>query len=129
MGYYTQYKLTVEEANKEYKISDIVNKIMELRKENTSKFYAFEYNLEEEKENTSDSIELYFESDDCKWYDHDEEMLELSKHFPEIIFKLEGEGEENGDMWNTYYCNGKLAHYDARIIIDPLNKSDFKKSR
>ena len=34
-----------------------------------------------------------------KWYDHDEDMIKLSLRFPDYTFILEGEGEENGDLW------------------------------
>ena len=36
-------------------------------------------------------------------------MLCLSEQFPNVIFKLHGIGEENGDIWDAYYKAGKTA--------------------
>lgn len=42
--------------------------------------------------------------DDRKWYDHDKHMIILANEFPNMLFKLHGDGEEAGDSWNEYYC-------------------------
>jgi hypothetical protein len=44
-----------------------------------------------------------------KWYEHDDDMLKLSKEFPEVTFILSGEGEESDDMWESKYKDGKMA--------------------
>ena len=46
--------------------------------------------------------------DEIKWYDHENVMREYSKKFPDTLFKLIGEGEENGDLWHEYYKNGEM---------------------
>jgi len=43
----------------------------------------------------------------AKWYDHDRDMLALSKEFPDVTFILSGEGEESPDFWKTKYKDGK----------------------
>ena len=55
--------------------------------------------------------------DAVKWYEHEEDMLELSKMFPLMIFKLHGEGEESGDLWNCYYRNGESEECRAEIML------------
>lgn len=48
------------------------------------------------------------ESDGLKWYDHEKEMKQLSKEFPDVLFKLHGEGEDKYDIWDKYFMGGKM---------------------
>lgn len=48
------------------------------------------------------------ESDSLKWYDHEKEMKQLSKEFPDVLFKLHGEGEDKYDIWDKYFMGGKM---------------------
>lgn len=45
---------------------------------------------------------------DCKWYEHETDMLDLSKAFPDLTFCLHGEGEKQLDVWDEYYLNGNM---------------------
>lgn len=122
MGYYTTYEFGTK-GNK-YKVKDIASYIKEelYDKSNGNKFYPFSYELDLLflEENIYD-FELH--SDDTKWYRHDEEMLELSKQFPETVFYLYGVGEDNNDMWYKYYKNGKSQYCPAKITYDEYDKS------
>ena len=64
--------------------------------------------------------------DSWKWYDHDEDMVKLSLRFPNYTFILEGEGEENGDLWRTIYHDGKLERLNVKIVYEKPH-SDFAK--
>lgn len=57
----------------------------------------------------------------CKWYEHNADMLKVSKLYPETVFILSGEGEEAGDLWKTYYLNGKLQEVTATITYDEFD--------
>ena len=60
--------------------------------------------------------------DALKWYDHDKDMIEVSKQFPDITFILYGTGEDNDDIWKAYYKNGEMEGIQARIVFDkPIN--------
>lgn len=63
--------------------------------------------------------DLFWE--EMKWYDHDEDMLELSRRFPNgTVFTLYGKGEEDDDIWKTEYCNGDIiCHYVGKIVYTP----------
>jgi hypothetical protein len=105
MGYYTNYKLTLHlDPNSQY-----------------------------------DEIEVYFNDSEhegeywhgildgdrgsMKWYDHDDDMLAISELFPDVVFKLEGEAEESGDLWIKYYKNGKKQTCNAVITFDEFNET------
>lgn len=119
MGYYTRYELST--IDNKHKVSDI---IYYMKKEafKTDKYYPFEhcfdkYLFEEE------IFDFEMSSDECKWYENHEEMIELSKHFPETIFCLYGDGEETGDTWYKYYKNGKSQYCPAKITYDEYDES------
>lgn len=63
------------------------------------------------------------ETDTCKWYRHEEDMKALSRHFPTLVFMLEGEGEEAKDLWIKYFKNGKMQACPAKITYDEYNPS------
>lgn len=94
MGYYTTYRLNEPEITPE-----IEETIYELN---------IDYPLIDE--------------DSCKWYDHEADMLELSRRFPEELFELHGEGEEPGDIWIKYFKNGKMQSCFAKIIFDEFDE-------
>lgn len=65
-------------------------------------------------------------SEPCKWYEHDKDMKEFSKKYPEYLFTLKGEGEEAGDMWVKYFLNGKVQTANAKITFDPFDVNSLK---
>ncbi len=101
MGYYTTYTLTVHDATPE-ESAELNERIIDSGMEFWDK----------------DSYTSY-----DTWYEHDEELLALSKEYPTILFELYGEGEQNDDMWYTYYKNGRLQHCPAQITFDPFNEA------
>lgn len=60
-----------------------------------------------------------------KWYSHEQDLKEFSKKYPDILFMLEGEGEENDDMWHLYVRNGKSQKQKAVITFPPFDPSRF----
>lgn len=58
---------------------------------------------------------------ETKWYAWFEDMLKMSAEIPNVLFKLHGEGEENGDIWDAYFLNGKGQHHRAEIVIKPCD--------
>lgn len=43
-----------------------------------------------------------------KWYSFDDDMKALSKELPDVLFRLAGVGEEQGDEWVSFYLNGEV---------------------
>ena len=52
----------------------------------------------------------------CKWYNSKEDMIELSKKFPELLFSVDAAGEEPGDLWKAWARNGKYKRIEPEMI-------------
>lgn len=110
MGYYTSFELTYDApagvvVDGDTLVSD-----------------GYEY--------TVDSL-LNDAAQEVKWYDHEKDMIALSRLYPTVLFTLTGDGEESGDQWRTWYRSGKSVTARAEIVyvrpdlddvipIDPL---------
>lgn len=92
MGYYTDYELT-------YEPDDFVDEIDEAL----------------DKLGYSDLAAGH--SMNMKWYNHERDMTELSKEFPDTVFILHGVGEEPGDMWKKRFVNGEMEEVRAEIVF------------
>lgn len=62
----------------------------------------------------------------CQWYEHDEDMREFSKLYPNTVFVLHGEGKENEDIWYKYYKNGKVQEEKAQITFGEFDENKLK---
>lgn len=104
MGYVTKYKISFIHFGKIEmpKEADVVNAL------NSINPYDFEVGEDE-----SPLLENFFE-EPIKWYDHVEDMIKLSKVFPETLFILDGWGEE-------LYMDGERVRADLMFSF-----SDFK---
>lgn len=96
MGYYTQYSLT---------ITPDVPEVWEAVYSDDVMRFALKY------------------GEPCKWYEHEEDMRELSRRFPDVLFKLSGHGEKKGDIWVKYFKNGKMQVCKVRIEFEPFDES------
>jgi hypothetical protein len=63
---------------------------------------------------------------EIKWYSHDEDMEKYSRKYPDTVFRLEGHGEESGDIWVKYFKNGKMHYGKAKIVFDEYDESKLK---
>ena len=118
MGYYTEYSLTVDysqskdedEKKKQSEIEEIQqSSISDELKKRLIKDVENTYQNSVITQNDVIGHLTYNPFDDrCKWYEHTEDMLRVSKKYPNVIFSLYGNGEENGDMWVEYFMNGKV---------------------
>lgn len=62
---------------------------------------------------------------ECKWYDHERDMREFSKKFPDPTFVLRGEGEDTGDLWVAYFKNGKSVKHRAVITYPDFDPAQL----
>lgn len=109
MGYYTRHELEVHEG-------DItINEIYNDWEEGKLIFEGFEYAIDENGECLQET----------KWYSHRKDMKHLSLCYPNIVFLLSGEGEENDDVWKEYYKNGKYQVCKAKISFDEYDENQL----
>jgi len=57
------------------------------------------------------------------WYEHENDMRQLSKRFPDMLFTLSGKGEENEDIWIKYFKAGRMQVSYATISLDKFDES------
>lgn len=62
---------------------------------------------------------FWFGKDECTWYNHQEELEAASAKHRDIVFVLDGEGDDCGDIWREFYLNGKLIHEWRPDITPP----------
>lgn len=105
MGYYTSYSLDVKYGNK-----DNIERLVEALRAKELIGYALDADY------VIDGDKVGFGPYDTqKWYDHDDDMIEISKEFPDMVFKLYGSGEDFGDEWYTLYRDGNAETIHAEL--------------
>lgn len=103
MGYYTEYSLSAYPVSKETpvpqeRIEELNDRISGLRVMECGRYDSwFAYN---------------------KWCDHEEDMVAISKQFPEFLFTLHGKGQDSDDLWNAYFCDGRTQKCMAEIVYE-----------
>jgi hypothetical protein len=104
VGYYTCYELEIVGGHYELLQNIIAN--------DREMFYGLEMN-----------VETYYS---VKWYDHEQDMKQLSKELPAYVFKLSGNGEESGDLWVKYFKSGKVQKCEAKITFDDFDENKLR---
>jgi hypothetical protein len=128
MGYNTYYELTVDytkgqaeiEKAKETEIQEIKDSNLS---EKTKQRLISDINKEYQdqyvtKSDVVDIIGFNPFGDKCKWYDHEEDMISVSKKFNGVLFVLTGHGEERDDIWKKYFYNGQTQVAMVKITFD-----------
>ena len=109
MGYQTSYSLKVElYANGKRVEHPLAEDIIdELRVKESEAEYALD--ADGSANNPS------------KWYQHEEDLKAFSVIHSVVLLTLHGEGEENEDIWNKYFLNGKCQVAKAKWSIDEFD--------
>lgn len=63
------------------------------------------------------------------WYSEREDMVLLSTKFPSVLFAVHREGENNDDMMDTYYWNGKMQVCPAIITYDEYDPEKMEQQQ
>jgi len=110
MGYRTNYYLTVSPIDKaQYEALDAVIDCV---------------NSYFESNGVENSVGSWTDLDDT-WY-NEEDMLAISKQFPDLLFVLDGEGENTADLWKQYFRNGKTLVCPAYSVFWPFIEARMK---
>jgi hypothetical protein len=124
MGYYTYYTIQIfDESGKD--ITDIIKGESDLDDIMVSLNEYPEYMALLVREFRHDRFYGLLMDEGCKWYDHEEELNKLSTKYPQIIFKLCGEGETQGDMWIKYFHNGKMKVLYPELVWPHFDIKEF----
>lgn len=115
MGYYTGYSLKVlkKDGSPLSGAQAIIAKLREPKPRETYCEPAEAFN--------SDGS---FSGETLKWYSHETDLKVFSVRFPNVLFLLEGNGEDSTDMWAKYFLDGKMQTEKASITF---GKFDPKK--
>ena len=109
MGYYTNYSLYALNKNESHISNETLIeasiRLCEIMGENEHWPH-----YKEEIAKTPDYPFDWICNDCMKWYDHSSDMTQLASEFPNIIFMLEGHGEEFEDHWREYYYGDKYEY-------------------
>ena len=54
------------------------------------------------------------------WYNHQDHMTKVSQHWPQVLFTLKGNGEEQEDTWVEYHLSGRLQQATAELVYPPF---------
>lgn len=108
MGYYTQYGLDIIQAPG-YSRDEANNLIRQFRKESEGAHYAID------DDGRCD--------ESCKWYDHEKDLKAFSLKHPNVLFKLEGTGEDSGDVWELYMQAGHSKLCKAKLVFEKFDHS------
>lgn len=57
------------------------------------------------------------------WYEHEDDMRQLSARFPDMLFTLSGNGEQYDDIWVKYFKAGRMQASYATIVLDPFDET------
>lgn len=127
MGYYTNYNLHVvgiegtdakdETQVRKLKNPEYNNFVQWMKNGETGSLASSIYVFWREKEKTKH----------CKWYEHEQDMKSVSEQFPNLIFMLEGAGEDATDLWKKFFKNGNMQTCYAKIVYDDYDPNKLKK--
>ena len=114
MGYYTDFYLQAAPVTED-QFHSIDSALQELR----SMREAYFDDGTGSWENTEDT-----------WYQSFDDMVEVSRHFPEVTFTLTGYGDQRDDQWIDYFKNGQVqccSIYTLQTPLRPHRWSDVEK--
>lgn len=62
---------------------------------------------------------------EARWYEHQVEMAQVSKNWPEVAFQLEGDGEAGDDHWQEYFRNGKVHAVEGKPVFPEFDPEEL----
>lgn len=105
MGYCSTYIITpcVDDENKAKEILDAIEK-------------RSGYPIEEDGSPYSGIVF------DAKWYNSKDDLVEVSKEFPDTVIEMDVEGKERNDNWTIRVKNGEKEIVRAITVTPPFTK-------
>lgn len=99
MGYVTDFTVNANFS----KIEEEKKELVELKVERTLRNHGY-------------SITLGY-TFSGKWYDWRNDMIAISKEHPDVLFTVEGKGEESEDIWEAEFINGQHRTRTVKFVF------------
>lgn len=99
MSYYTSYRLEVQGINFKPELEKLTDEL--------DRMEVLSYAIVSCEFDPLSDTQIYPTYEPTTWYDHEQDMLDLSKKFPELTFKLTCIGETFAGVYECYVRNGK----------------------
>ena len=61
-----------------------------------------------------------------RWYSFEADMIDYSTNYPETLFEIYTEGEDQGDIIIYYFKNGKMQKCEAIVTFPEFNESKLQ---
>lgn len=88
MGYDTWFNINTSTEPQDYREEEAV------RKEISNAVFGTDHH------NVIEGFEAH-------WYDHDKDLIKISKKHPTVLIEISGDGEDSDDIWSARYRNGE----------------------
>ena len=98
MGYYTRFNLEIRSEITKKTAEEIVKSIND--KIGFKCFTLYVPSYIEDTDTVSWDIEAF---DEMKWYEWENDMDEIAAQYPDIEFRIEGNGDDKEDWWIALY--------------------------
>ena len=118
MGYYTRFELDI--------IDGPTVEMVEAECEMCRQVGTTGRGILKQMEKADESIALIMGGETVKWRGHEDDMKAFSRKWPDTTLRLQGWGEEDGDIWVKYFKGGKMQVSKASISLDPFNPGALK---
>lgn len=59
------------------------------------------------------------------WYHYRANMVQVSRHWPKVLFELHGDGEEKDDQWKEYFRQGKVQRIEPTITWPEFDETQL----
>lgn len=66
-----------------------------------------------------------WQDDDDTWFEYEEDMLAISKLFPQVRFILSGCGERNEDQWRQIFVDGRTQRCEGITVFPPFDEQQL----
>lgn len=66
---------------------------------------------------TDYTADCFTGGEECKWYNADEDMLEFSRVYPDVTFRMFCQGEDSLDIYVCWYKNGAMQRWDLDTSV------------
>jgi hypothetical protein len=122
MGYLTRFKL----LNEGQELDKIAEKIYEIIKNNNFFCYGI-IGIGLTSSSTAlirSRLEYHYEQ--ASWDGWDDDMKILSEALPSTVLHLQGIGEDNYDIWEAHFLDGKIQFCQAKVTISEFDPAELK---